>query len=220
MSKATLKNYAHPAQMSDDLSKTTQRTTSADSPKLILGLDLGTACGYSYAFHTPGKIVTPEEVNLHMGQWDLSAGQYDSGAIRFLRLRYFLSAVQPDLVFYERVRYTPGETPNKMNLHAIVARAATSMEFFGALFGTLSSWCEERDIPCEGISIQDIKRRATNRGNANKSDIIQACNKLFGSDLDHEKYDSVGHDNVADSAFVCLLAMERYGQALSTNTEE
>lgn len=178
--------------------------------RLVLGLDLGTNCGYTFAFYPPNTPVVPGLIQpMHMGQWDLSAGPYDSGAIRFLRLRYFLAATRPDLVFFEDVKYTPGEKPNKFNLHAIVARAATACELFGAFKGTVSTWCEERNIPCVGFSIQAIKKRATGKGNANKEDLIKACNKIFGANLPTESYESTGADNIADSSFLCLLGMEQ-----------
>ena len=58
------------------------------------------------------------------------------------------------------------------------------------------------------------KRRATGRGNANKAAIIKACNSLFGTKFDPEKYESSGEDNIADSAFVCLLTCEEYAAGL------
>src|SRR6516162_6246724 len=135
------------------------RPVEDTSLRLALGLDLGTTTGYAYTYFVPGE---PYEIGMHttaFGQWDLSAGPHDSGAIRFVRLRQFLAVVRPDIVFYEDVKYTPPDTPNLINLHAIIARAARPTEFIGALKGTLSCWCEEHDVPCEGISIGAIKKR-------------------------------------------------------------
>jgi Holliday junction resolvasome RuvABC endonuclease subunit len=150
----------------------------------------------------------------HMGQWDLSAGPYDSGAIRFLRLRHFLHATRPDAVFYEDVKFDPPGV-SKMNAGAVLARVATASEFLGALKATVCTWCEEHAVPCTGFKIGTIKKRATGRGNANKEDMIRACNELFGSSLEVEGYESSGTDNIADSAFVCLLGLEQYADALS-----
>jgi Holliday junction resolvasome RuvABC endonuclease subunit len=182
--------------------------------KIVLGLDLGTTTGVSMALYSPGEPITPALIKPEfMGNWNLGAGPYDSGAIRFVRLRHFLSAVRPDMVFFEDVRFTP-PVGAKMNPSAIMARAATSSEFFGALKGTLSSWCEEHGVPCTSFPIGAIKKRATNRGNANKEMIITACNEMFGAKLDPEGYATTGEDNIADSAWVLLLGLEQYAAGL------
>ena len=187
---------------------------------LVLGLDLGTNCGYSYAYVKDKELIVPEKLNMHIGQWDLSAGPYDSGALRFVRLRQFLSVLKPDLIAFADVRYTPSEKLTKFNMHAILARAATSCEFFGALKATVSSWAEENGVSCGSFPIGTIKRRATGKGNANKSDMIKACNEMFRTEFDSENYETAGYDNAADSAFVCLLALENYAKGLTFSNSE
>jgi hypothetical protein len=186
---------------------------------LVLGLDLGTNCGYSYCIVQENELLVPDKLDMHIGQWDLSAGQYDSGALRFVRLRQFLSVLKPDLVAFEDVRYTPSEKLTKFNMHSIIARAATSCEFFGALKATVCTWSQENGVPCGSFPIGTIKRRATGKGNANKSDMIAACNEMFRTDFDTENYETAGFDNAADSAFVCLLALENYAKGLTFDKE-
>ena len=181
-----------------------------EKSKLILGLDLGTSCGYSYRFVTKGS---KEPSRVYAGQLDLSAGPYDSGAIRFIRLRHFLAAIKPDLVAFEDVRYTPPNT-GFQSVGAILARAAPACEWFGALKATAATWCEAQGIPITGIPIGTIKKRATGKGNANKADIISACNKEFGFDFDVEGYESSGVDNIADAVYVCSILAEQYGSGL------
>lgn len=186
---------------------------------LVLGLDLGTNCGYSYCIVQENELLVPDKLDMHIGQWDLSAGPYDSGALRFVRLRQFLSVLKPDLVAFEDVRYTPSEKLTKFNTHSIIARAATSCEFFGALKATVCTWSQENGVPCGSFPIGTIKRRATGKGNANKSDMIAACNEMFRTDFDTENYETAGFDNAADSAFVCLLALENYAKGLTFDKE-
>ena len=186
-----------------------------DKTNLVLGLDLGTNCGYSYCYVKKGELIVPEKLDIHIGQWDLSAGPYDSGALRFVRLRQFLSVLKPNLIAFEDVRYTPSEKLTKFNMHSIIARAATSCEFFGALKATVCTWAEEYGVPSGSFPIGTIKRRATGKGNANKSDMIKACNEMFRTEFDSENYETAGFDNAADSAFVCLLALEQYAKGLS-----
>lgn len=178
---------------------------------LILGLDLATNCGYAYTYWGPGakKIVRPE----HMGQWNLSAGPYDSGAIRFVRLRQFLSMLEPDLVAYEEVKNNPIDI-GKVHPRVAIARAATAAELLGSFKSTVCTWCEENNVPCIGFPIGTIKKRATGKGNANKEGVIAAANALFGTEFGTEDYESTGVDNICDAAFVCLLAMEEYADGL------
>ena len=182
--------------------------------RLALGLDLGTTTGIAYTYFVPGE---PYEVGLHttaFGQWDLSAGPHDSGAIRFVRLRQFLAVLQPAAVFFEDVRFVPAETPNLISMAAILARVARPIEFLGALKATVGSWCEEHDIPCAGIPIGTIKKRATGHGNANKVEVIDACNELFKAGLDPEGYETSGADNVADACFCLLCGIESYSMGV------
>lgn len=181
---------------------------------VVLGLDLGTNCGYCFGYYDndKGPIILP----YHMGQWDLSAGSYDSGAIRFLRLRQFLIAVQPSAVFYENVKFTPAEAITRYSAARVLARTATSSELIGAFRATVVTLCEELNIPCTGFAVKEIKKRATGKGNANKEDMIKACNELFKTDFDPETYEQTGVDNIADAAFVCLLGLEIYGKGFES----
>lgn len=184
----------------------------------VLGLDLGTTCGAVYAHHRPDGPADPAAVGRAMvfGQWNLSAGPFDSGALRFVRLRQFLHVLDPDAVFFEDVRYTPAEKVTRYNAAQIVARAATSCELFGAFKATVAAWCEAAGVPCGSFPIGEIKKRATTRGNANKEQVIAAANAAFGCALDPDGYEATGVDNVADAAWVCLMGIEQYGRGLQT----
>jgi hypothetical protein len=188
--------------------------------RLVLGLDFGTQCGATYALIKPGDIISPALIlPRHMAQWDLSVNSFESGALRFVRLRQFLSALKPDLVSWEEVKFTPGGI-NKMNANAVLARVSTAAEFLGALKCTAGTWCEENNVPGVGFGIGTIKRRATGRGTADKLAMIKACNDTFGSELDPEGFETTGVHNVADSAFVCLLGLEHYGSGLPSLVKE
>lgn len=191
----------------------TQVDADRDGSRLVLGLDLGSSCGYCYCHCRPGGRCEfrPE----YVGILDLSAGSYDSGAIRFLRLRHFLAAIRPNLVVYENVKFTPSEALTKFSAARVMARAATSSELIGAFRATVVTWCEEHEVPCVGVGISEIKRRATGKGNAGKEAMIQACNQALGTDFDVESYESTGVDNCADAFWVCKLAVEQYAGGLS-----
>lgn len=183
--------------------------------KLVLGLDPGTNCGYAFGFiDAKGKLqVEPG----YCGIWNLSVGKYDSGALRFLRLRYFLQEAQPDFVCIEGSPFTMG---------SIVARGKgrggagqkslgvgmDAQAFLAAIRATVACWCEERGIPCHTVEVSDVKRRATGKGNANKLDIIRAANKEFGLSLPVEE--NSGADNVADAVFIRCIAAEQCAAGL------
>ena len=177
-----------------------------------VGLDLSTSTGVAIADFKPGE--KPDGIQMLMGQWDLSLGTYDSGPLRFLRLKQFLSLSEPDLVMFEDVKNTaPQEMLNKYSVTALIARTATQTEFQGSLKAVLSTWCEEQGLPCHGLQINQIKKHATGKGNSGKPAMIKACNERFGTDFDPDDFKSTGADNMADAAFVCEMGMIEYGEA-------
>ena len=180
--------------------------------KIVLGLDMGTNCGYSYAIIR--KDGSWEFNPWFMGLWDLSTGRYDSGNLGFLRLRRFLTEVSPCAIFYEDVKFTPGEAITKYNASRVLARAATSSELLGAFRQIIMMWAEDHGAICAGVPIGTIKRKATGRGVASKEDVIKACNAKFSTNFDIETYTTTGADNVADSAFVLVCGLEEYGNVL------
>lgn len=182
--------------------------------KRIVGLDLGINCGISFTDVIPGHPV--RGATMTMGQWDLSVGKYDSGVLRYVRLEQFLTILNPSLIYYELVKYTPPQLPRHIQgsalVHAVLARAMPAAELIGSLKLTVARWAELNNVPCEGISIQDIKKYATGKGNASKEDMIVAANEQFGTKFATEDYESTGVDNIVDSAFLCTLGVQLYSE--------
>lgn len=204
-------------EMSRDPEAIAARLKKTQGKALVLALDLGTSTGYAATWYKPGDPVDPTKLEVIAGQVDLSAGAYESGAIRFLRLRHFLSAVKPNLLVFEHVRNTPAGASGitKYNAAAILARAMTSAQLFGAFQGVMTGWAEEFGVPCTGVPIGQIKKRATNRGNASKEQMIEAANTAFGLELDPEGYETTGVDNICDAAWALVVALEQYGLGLT-----
>ena len=175
----------------------------------FLGVDLGTHCGVSILDVVPDRPL--DRTYMLGGQIDLSLGEYDTGPLRHIRLKNFLSVVKPDFIGFEEVRFTPKtEGMEGAPIGVIVARVATAAELLGGLKVTLTTWAEENGIPAQGYGIGQIKKAATGKGNANKVDMILAANVRFGVQLDPEDYSSSGHDNIADSMMVCWMAARDY----------
>ena len=182
--------------------------------KRVLGLDLASSCGVTFCDIMPGQPV--KAAPLVGGQWDLSVTNHDTNSIRYVRLKTFLAAVAPDLVFYEEVKFVgsaavPGM---KQNLTALVARAVSGAQVVHGLQAILTTWCEEHDVPCEAVPIGTLKKYATGKGNANKVEMIEACNTKFETEFDPETYEQTGCDNIADSMFLCALAVQNYSEGL------
>ena len=186
--------------------------------KRCLGLDLGTNCGVAIADFAPGQPI--KRVKMVLGQWDLSVSTYDTGPLRHIRLKQFLAVADPDLVMFEDVKHTPGQDQmaarGYQGIGAIVARVATASELLGGFKITLTTWCEERGIPAQGIGIGQIKKHATGKGVADKTAMILACNEQFGTDFDSSEdvYKREGTDNMADAAFVCDMGVRLYSDGM------
>jgi len=182
---------------------------------LAVALDMATNCGISFAWFDPEKPVTVAALQpIFMGQLDLSTDKYESGALRFVRFLQFLRELNPSIVWFEDVKFSPPAGFNMKTIAQVMARTYPTAEFIGALKGLLCAYCEEHNVPCAGLPIGSIKKRATGKGNANKVEMIQACNAQFGTDFDTESYETSGVDNIADSAFILLLGLETHGRGV------
>jgi Holliday junction resolvasome RuvABC endonuclease subunit len=161
-----------------------------------------------------GKKLLQEKLQLF--QWDLSTQGLESGAARFVRLRAFLNTVQPDVIGYEDVKYTPPReffVNKKFGIPAVLSRVATASEVLGGMKVTVATWAEEENLLAQGFAISTIKKYATGNGKASKEDMIAAANKL-GTAFNADKYKSTGVDNVVDAAFVLLLLIQTVDQGL------
>ncbi len=175
----------------------------------VLGVDLGTNCGVAWADIDPKE--SARSARIVAGQLDLSVGPYDTGPLRHIRLKQFLSVLSPDLIAFEDVKFTPdtkGFAGKPVGM--IVARVANASELLGGFKITLCTWAEEHGIPAQGIPIGTIKKHATGKGNANKVQMIEAANERFGVKLNTSDYESTGADNIADAMHICDMAIVAY----------
>jgi len=176
-----------------------------------LGLDLGNNCGVAWADFKPGQ---SSKIKLFAGQWILKLlGDYDTGPLRMIRLKQFLSILQPDIIGYEDVRFTPdSQSLQGKPVGVIVARVAKPAELLGAFKVTVTTWAEERGIPAQGYGIGEIKKYATGKGVADKEAMIKAANEAYGVRLNPSDYKSTGADNIADAMHVCAMILEQYSK--------
>jgi len=179
----------------------------------LLGVDLGTNCGVAWADVVPKKPLC--DATLFAGQLDLSVLPYETGPLRFIRLKQFLSVLQPDAIGFEDVKYTP-TVKNGGPIGVIMSRISKSAELLGGLKVILATWAEETEVPLQSLGIGQIKKYATNKGNAGKEAMIAAANERYGVNLDAKDYKSTGVDNLADALHICAMMIEGYTVGLST----
>jgi crossover junction endodeoxyribonuclease RuvC len=87
----------------------------------------------------------------------------ESGGMRFAkfvaRLNELYDAKAIELVVYEEIKNPKG---------------ATAAQVYGGFLAKLTAWCGERHIPYQGVPVQQIKKFATGKGNAQKIDVVLA----------------------------------------------
>ena len=182
---------------------------------LAVGLDLATNTGLAAAFFDPAAPDPVKSVKQWMlGQLSLGVGPHDSGPLRWVKLRQSLIELKPSLILIEDVRYTPQGGMNMRTISQIMARTYTQAQMSGALMAITEEFAEEFGIPLFAIGIGQIKKRATGKGNANKVDMIVACNEEFGTDFATEDFEATGVDNIADAAWTLRLGLEIYGKGI------
>jgi crossover junction endodeoxyribonuclease RuvC len=146
----------------------------------ILAIDPGTHCGYAVSIN--GTIVAS-------GVWNLQPRRFEGGGMRYLRLTKYLSEINVThpitAVYFEEVRRHLG---------------TDAAHIYGGIIATIGAWCEERQIPYQGIPVATIKQAATGKGNSNKEAMVAAAAKRWPN------YECVD-DNEADARW-CAVAAE------------
>lgn len=148
----------------------------------ILALDLGTTTGWAVA--ASGLITS--------GTTSFQPSRYDGGGVRYLRFRHWLDLMidhddQLDAVYFEEIRRHAG---------------TDAAHVYGGFLAYLTAWCEERDVPYQGVPVGTIKRHATSKGNASKQAMIEAVRARGYTPAD---------DNEADAIAILLWALETKG---------
>ncbi len=120
----------------------------------ILTLDLGKQTGW--AILTDGVIES--------GSKSFHGSRFSGGGMCFLNFRSWLNEMKEkfsniEAVYFEEVRRHLG---------------TDAAHCYGGFLAVLSAWCEENNIPYQGVNVKTIKRFITGKGNASKSEVIEA----------------------------------------------
>ena len=155
----------------------------ATSMPTILALDLGTITGWA-SLGPNDRIVSGTE--------DFRPRRFEGGGMRYLRFQDFLLELATHLAGIQRVVF------EEVRRHA----GTDAAHIYGGFLGALTAWCEQHDIPYQGVPVGTIKRHVTGKGNANKAAVIAAVRERGFDPAD---------DNEADAIAILLWAMETGG---------
>lgn len=151
----------------------------------ILALDLGTKLGWAVSFG-PGDVTH--------GTVEFRTGRYEGGGMRWLRFRKWLQGMHEQhgpvgMLLFEEVRAHKG---------------TDAAHIYGGFLAQLTAWCEQREVPYQGIPVGTIKKHATGKGNSGKPAIIAAMKAKGFAPED---------DNAADALALLLFAIETHAGA-------
>ena len=146
----------------------------------ILALDLGTHTGWA---------LRQSDSTITSGTEHFKPQRFEGGGMRFLRFKRWLAEFLTtcghiNAVYFEEVRR-----------HAGVDAAHA----YGGFMGHLTAWCEQHNIPYQGVPVGTIKKHATGKGNAGKDEVIAAM---------RAKGHPVTDDNEADALALLHWAVE------------
>ncbi len=150
---------------------------------IILTLDLGTITGWALRGRS-GLITSGIEM--------FKPSRFEGGGMRYLRFERWLNELLfqldwMDAVYFEEVR---------RHLGVDAAHA------YGGFLAHLTAWCEQHEIPYQGVPVGTIKQSATSKGNASKEAVIQAMQALGHTPSD---------DNEADALALLHWAIKNHG---------
>jgi Holliday junction resolvasome RuvABC endonuclease subunit len=138
----------------------------------VLALDLGTTTGWAMLCN--GKVVS--------GSQSFKLQRFDGGGMRYLRFSRWLAELCdvgkpiPKRVVFEEVRRHIG---------------VDAAHAYGGFLSHLQGFCEQREIPYEGVPVGAIKKHVTGKGNASKAEVIQGVKALGYAPADDNEADAI-----------------------------
>jgi len=149
----------------------------------VLGFDLGSKCGWAFSASAGAPV--------HSGLLVTTPTRFESQGMRMIKFARGVTTLidtwRPGIVCFERV-----------HRHS----STIAGQVWGAYSARLMEICDENDILYEGYSVQEIKKAATGRGNANKELMIEAAKRRW-PDQD------ILTDDVADALHIMALGLSK-----------
>lgn len=142
----------------------------------ILALDLGTKTGWAIWQQADPK----NGYQVFSGTINLKNDRFQGGGMRFLRFRNWLDDINQkrdiESVYFEEVRRHIG---------------TDAAHVYGGFLATLTAWCEDHNLPYQGVPVSHIKLHATGKGNASKLDVIKAMEAIGYLPTDDNESDAL-----------------------------
>jgi hypothetical protein len=156
---------------------------AGSSTPTLLALDLGSTTGWALA-QADGAIASGSVV--------FRPGRFEGAGMAFVRFHGWLARLHADAgalsqVVFEEVRGHKG---------------TLAAQVYGGFLAHLTAWCEERQVPYQGVPVGTWKRHATGKGNAGKDAVIAAM---------RAKGFAPGDDNEADALAILHWALAQAG---------
>ncbi|VEJ45241.1 crossover junction endodeoxyribonuclease RuvC [Bartonella vinsonii] len=138
----------------------------------ILCFDLGTKTGWA---------IRGVDGHIFSGTANFQTSRFEGGGMRYFRFNKWLTEMKMtsgniDAVYFEEVRRHVG---------------TDAAHVYGGFLATLTAWCENNQIPYEGIPVGTIKKAATGKGNASKEEMIQAMRAKGHNPKDDNEADAL-----------------------------
>jgi Holliday junction resolvasome RuvABC endonuclease subunit len=138
----------------------------------ILALDLGTQTGWA---------LRQQDHSITSGTEPFKPQRFEGGGMRYLRFKRWLAELQAcetglQAIFFEEVRR-----------HA----STDASHVYGGFLGLLTAFAEHHQIPYQGVPVGTIKKHATGKGNAGKSEVINAMRALGHQPVDDNEADAL-----------------------------
>ena len=149
----------------------------------VLALDLGTTTDWALRFGDGSAI---------SGTMTFKPGRFEGGGMRFLRFTDWLVEIAMHAHGLRRVVF------EEVRRHA----GTDASHVYGGFLGTLTRWCEQHELPYQGVPVGTIKRFVTGKGNADKATMIAAMRARGFAPAD---------DNEADALALLLWATDAEG---------
>ena len=149
----------------------------------VLAIDLGTTVGWALRMG---------DSTILSGTQTFRPGRFEGGGMRYLRFTDWLVEIAMRAHGIRRLVF------EEVRRHA----GTDAAHVYGGFLGTLTAWCEEHELPYQGVPVGTIKRFATGKGNADKAAMIAAMRACGFAPAD---------DNEADAIALLLWATDPTG---------
>lgn len=149
---------------------------------LILTLDLGIKTGW--AIHDQNGVITS-------GVSHIKTTRFEGGGMRYLKFKKWLTELKSKYGEFEEIHFEEVRMHRSRNKQGKVTFNIDAAHAYGGFVATLTAWCEHHQIPYAAVSVGQIKKHITGKGNANKAMVIKAVKAKGFNPADDNEADAL-----------------------------